>query len=748
MFTWLIKRTAALLCGSVVVCVWNAHAAAVERHSLADHVDVKARMFLEVRDADVLRGTEAGEALAEVISAMAARALSPTSAQPATASTQPVTQPATAPATQPATAPAATTATAPSDAESVSSRPAQPAESKPSWRTWFAESIGLQDERAAELLLEGRFAIASDGWQALSSAIFVGRPARIEALETQLIQRLLPATAGQRVRRYELGRKHELACDGHVVIIGPHGQGDDLYGRTVRLLSSDHGVALADLAEFQDRLAEVPADAQMVLYLGSNQRRSAGESLSGLDWLLHVPMRPQSAVLSLVTTSEGMHMEASGRLARSVMKPRAGAPPPVEELLFLPVTTIAAWTQPIDYLGMFRRLRGNDVTSLAHIFIELLEWQLPEGGLERHLFGHLVGDSVVMIGQVSLDEPRPGRHPGPPVGPTLGLWVETDHAQELDLCLHKVAGNIARLINLQGEAGPPVELREELIDARGTVVRWIPVDRLIPAGKAREFFGYVEFSWAVVDGWLIAATHHETVRQAVLARSGAVPALSIEPVRQALNHEDASPGLPTAVLVAQPDAAAMLIDTWLGYIGTHHPEMLEPRWWRQLRRRYEASQVQLGIVPMPTTMPGQVEVGQVLSDYPAEGRLESGDLIVAVDGSPLDAQQSMQALRNALTNRARDESLTLTILRPGHEGQMVVEIPMSTSAFPRESLQPLSLLRHVADLSRHFALATYTAWQPAPNMIRTRLDLRTAIPAPTPPSTAASTSPADQAGTP
>jgi hypothetical protein len=119
-----------------------------------------------------------------------------------------------------------------------------------------------------------------------------------------------------------------------------------------------------------------------------------------------------------------------------------------------------------------------------------------------------------------------------------------------------------------------------------------------------------------------------------------------------------------------------------------------------------------------------VEVADTLLNWPAHGRLQKGDQITAVDGRKLDAERTLQSLRDALVMRPRDEKVQLTVIRQGRA--IEVEVPMPVSSSPADHVQPLVLLKEISDLSRMFAFASYVTWQPSRELVQTRLELRLA----------------------
>lgn len=664
--------------------------------TLARHVPVDARLFLEIEDTRGLSSMPAGTALSDVLALLVAQVKT--------------------------------------SGEATASAPAFTG-----WRKLLSDALGLKDERAATLLLDGRLAVAADDWTALDSAVLITQPRDPAALESQLKNRKTADESRPDMRLYRLDLGYEITTDGQVFVVGRKAREGNLYVRSLGLLSSDRGVALTDLVEFRERMSEVPPNSQVVLYLGTNQRRSGTTTQPSGDWwpILSPPVR--SVAIGAVLTEEGVALETTGRLAAGQEFPPHT--PPIDALLFLPPSAIFAWSYPFNYVNEYRRFMAAPAQTPQRLYLEILQWGLPAGKLENDLLRHLIGDTVCVIGRVPV-YPK-GRGAGNPLlMPTFAFAVQTDAPEQVDETLKQVAGNILRLVNLPSTPENVVQIEEEALrrgvslhgnngefeveppDAACGTLRSISLSRMYSPGLYRELFGAAELSWTACDGWLVIGTHRETVRQIVDARRGRSPLMSADALQQAMRRAQPPRRFPDMVLLAQPGSASEVIDSWLNYIGRHHPEMLEPRWWQQIRRQSEATQVQLGIVPAPGSANGEVEVAEVLPDFPAARLLQVGDRLTAVDGHKLDLDRPLQSLKDRMANRDNDDCVRLTVLRDGESRDIDVLLPAQTAS--AAAAQPLTLLRQLSHLLRGFAFASYTTWQASRDVIQTRLDLKLA----------------------
>ncbi len=680
--------------------------------SLADYVPIDTRLYLELTDTDALGRTQAGAALGRVLGWLAAE-VGPPSLEPGAT----LFESGGLHEGSVITGAAGERGGVPDSWAVADSGTANAAET---FQDMLVQALGLSS-RQAGLLVDGPVAVAADGWQYLPSGVLLARPRNPAALEASLEDRRLPGPTDAPVRRYRLAFGHELTSDGRVAIVGRGQDGSDLYSRSTQLLRSARGLCLSDLAEFRERMAEIPAGAQGVFYVGTHLRSAAGEPTHEGWWaLLAPPVRSLAVALSY--DDKGLAVETTGYL-RTADGTLGVREPPIESLLFLPASTLAAWTSPIQYVKHYDRLK-TQADGMSRFYLDLLEWQMEPDALRKRLLAHLKGDTVVAVGAVnipiSIGWPADAQEASLPV-PTVALLVRTDEPQEVLATMRALADNIIRLANLM--PGDREDRRIESMpigETSETRVFSVDLSGLFLGMAVRPFQEALQLSWCVTDGHLIVGTHARTVSEIVQARWGAIPLMPAEAVQQAMSRQRPPRRLPDRVLVAQPRAASAMIDSWLTHVAAHHPEMLEEAWWQRMRRRYWATQVQLGIRPAPDMGSGGIRVTETLAGWPAHGRLEVGDRIIAVDGRALDPERALDSLKIRLAMRTREDRVVLDVIRQGQARQVTIPMPVT----PSPTVHPLALLQEIADLARTFQFASYVAWHPSRGIVQTRLDLR------------------------
>lgn len=642
--------------------------------TLARSVPADARLFLELRDLQSFLNTRSGREFTELLAGL-------------------IPSPTTRPATQPAL----------------------------TWQQVLGEKLGLPNAKAAELLFTGRLALAADAWRSIDDAVLLSQPVDPAALESQLQALRIPAPPQAKVRRYQLASGHELACDGRTVVTGRFGGPTRLYVRTVALWLNDRPVSLFDLADYRERITALPVESHIVFYTGPGGVPPSTMPSGDLSMLwpdIH------SAAVGVVMNGTAVTVETSAKLARDTA-PARPSDPPIDSLLRVPDSTLVAWTSPIRYADDFKRIEAASPEGMIRFYLDVFQAGLPAGTLESSLLRHLVGDTILMIGQEPMPV-QPGDPPSEPLLlPVMAMAVETDDPDAVSAVLPHMAGNLLRLLNLQPLPGGPLTVRETPLEPGGPVIRSVSLGRFFAPYTACEFLRSLDISWVVADRWLVVATHSETVRQIVEVRRGGGRPMAATGIQQALARVRGKKGTPQITLIARPEAAGNMIVSWIRYIDRHHHDMLAPDWWERLRRRQLAEGVQLGIVPRTTTQPG-VLVDRTLPGWPAHNRLKAGDRILSVDGRAVDQKRPGLSLRELMANRQKPDNVMLKVARAGQE--TVVSVPMPAGLISGPPIQPFAVLADLADLLRVFSSASFVSWQPARDLVNARLELELADP--------------------
>ena len=132
----------------------------------------------------------------------------------------------------------------------------------------------------------------------------------------------------------------------------------------------------------------------------------------------------------------------------------------------------------------------------------------------------------------------------------------------------------------------------------------------------------------------------------------------------------------------------------------------------------------LGLGLAPQTRSGRVPVAKVYEDGACYGLIESGDDIVAINGTVLRLDDSTADLRRGVEELADGQTLTLRVER--EDTLIDVETVIDRPRNPKEEMvaDAVRALRRLQTVSRHLAFATLAVTQSQPDSFHAHLRLR------------------------
>jgi hypothetical protein len=623
----------------------------------------------------------------------------------------------------------------------------------------LAAALGIDNPVAVRGEVFGRrAALALPSWANLDEGVLLAVPENIAPLEAVLEKRgRKPETIGK-ARQYKLDKlDHWLATDGRVVLLGQRREGRSLYDHAVALLAGEATDSLATDPAFQTEVAPLNTGAQRAMMYFSSTPAPATQP-TATQPTASAPATTQPAGTTTAPSTQGIQDPIARMTKRwlpttwpRLVKGAVGAsvedrlirldihgqlnqaaPPHLQDanvavLETLPATTLAAWAQAVDYPAYYRAfIRGSP--TLLTLYLTYIDSRLKAAGssLGAGLLERLGQDTIVLFGVI------PEAEQTAPVGyelPALGVIVPVDDRASVASAMDVVGGSIAALLPLAGvrPKDQPNATALTKADYNGTTICAVPVGELFKRQTTCPYLHTLRLSWAVTDHDLILSTHDDHIRQIVRARAGQAPQLGPRLASAGkLNH---LPPSADGVLLAQPAAIAAMFESWIAYAEARNPEVLKPEWW-QARQEERLAQANLGFA-LGKSEPGQITVRNTLPGWPAHGRLEPGDRIVAVDGQPLAQGDAKASLRMAIVNRRDAGRITLSVIRKGTTMDVEIPIPDVPQAF-----DPIGAIRQINELLKPFAAASYTVWAAPPDRFNARVMLRGVQPPETQPAPA------------
>ncbi len=620
----------------------------------------------------------------------------------------------------------------------------------------LAELLGIADPAAMRRGVFGtQVAVALPSWSNLAQGLIVAIPDDVKPIEEALVRRGLKATAHGGVREYPLDdHGHRRATNGHLLVLGQQTASVGGYDQAVRLLAGEPLPSLAGDALFRREIAALgPGPHRATVYFAgfdapAAQPESQPASSPATRSSTSAPATTQAATPTATTraTTAPATQPARRGLPRwwpatwpMLMRGAVGlavegqtislgirgeldqpSPPHRRDADFavlnaLPATTLAAWAQTVDYAGQHRLLTREGPTLLS-LYLAFIDMRMKAAGssLVDGLLARLGYETIVLLGVI------------PPSDQTervdfdvvaLGLIVSADRPAEAAQAMDLVGESFASILNLPAvRARMKESVHVAKVPFEGHTLSELRLGEFFRTQTGCPFTYTIALSWVATERDIILSTHSDHIRQILRARAGRIPTLG--PKIAAAGPLNGMPRGADVVLLAQPAEAAAVLEGWLAWLERNRPEVLKPEWWRERQER-QAGRASLGI-SMPATRPTEAVVHNTLPGWPAYGRLQAGDRIVAVDGIPLTPTNPRASLKELITRR-KGNAVVLTVERNGQRADVTIPLPEEPISF-----DPIGAIRQITTLLRPFAAASYTVWAGQPDRFDARVMLRAA----------------------
>ena len=654
----------------------------------------------------------------------------------------------------------------------------------------LAAALGFDPATARRDLFGRQAAIALPSWADVARGVLLAVPDSLAPIETRLEARVGKPEIIGAAHQYRLdNQNHYLATNGRVLLFGQRAGEHSFYERAVRLLAGTDGKSLADNKAYMTELDMLgPRPRRALLYFAPvavlpSIRPSAATRPSPTTRPATSPAvpttlpatRPTTQSVTRPTTQSATQparrtpqrwlpstwptlvrgvvaAEVEGRTMVLDIRGRLDQPAPphlqdanIEMLNTLPDTTLAAWAQAIDYRSQYQAV-NTGVPTLLTLYTEYINVRMKTKGtsIEDGLIARLGRDTIVMLGVIPAD--RQSVKVGYDM-PAIGAIVPVDGPAEVAPVLDQAAELLAGVLSLAGGQTPLKEsLQVRKVPFDGTTISVMELSEFFKAQTRCPFMHTLELSWALTDRDLIISSHSDHIRQVLLARAGRLPTLG-----ERLTMVGRPNGIPKdadGVLLAQPAAIAAMFDNWISYLEKNHPEVLQQQWWQKLQQQ-QGSRVRMGFAMRnDRSHPGSVHVLRTIPGWPAHGRLQADDRILAVDGQALEAADAVTSLKKMIAGRKTAGLVTFTVERKGQ----LIDVPLALPDEPK-AFDPVGAIRQIGRLLNPFSSASYTVWCGPPDRFNARVMLRaaqhpTTQPATTLPSTGTATQSATTARAP
>lgn len=550
------------------------------------------------------------------------------------------------------------------------------------WQQRTEELLGLDAESAVSELLGGRSALLATGPDEWDNGVLLAELAGEDALK-KLLKRwsARELTEPGVVRKYSLSGGLQLGVFGQTLILGPAGDPDGLWLRTIQLISGELGPNLAGRADFAALRARLGPDPQGILFSAWN--RSDPNAIAGCRRLL---------VGGWIKPTE-IVCELRGQLADA-----RGADEPIDLTLIehVPVTTLAAWAGNMDLAAAASPPDGDPGQSLAAIFTSA--------------FGTLSGGSGPLIKamgpqySVIVARDPPALVTGFDLPAITAVCDSTEGetiVANLDGLIDILGKGLALVTARAGEQPEDVSVKTSRCE--DAELHSIAIGRPLARRLGLDFLRRTELCWGLIEGRIIISTSRAHVEEVVRALRGKAPRLGgmIEEMIPTSGDQRVS-----EFFLLRGSAVSAMLTNWLAYIDKNHPEAMKSEWWQAWARGQLDERQRLGVaLEADAGSPRAALVVDVNEFSPAFEYLMPGDRIVAVAGSPLGADRPAHEVAERYRQRGRVDSFEMEIVRDGEKRLVSIPVKPVPSMDVRD-LDPARAIEQLATLTRRAETVT------------------------------------------
>jgi len=549
------------------------------------------------------------------------------------------------------------------------------------WQKRTEELLGLDPDAAIDQLLGRRSAlIAAEPGQWENGVLLA------ELEDAAHVGRWVSRWRGQRladeggVQRYVLRGGLLLAAAGKLMALGPAGDPDGLWARTVLLMAGRRGPTLGGRADFAALRSSLSPDPRGLLYAA---------------W----PEDDPYAVAGCRRLLVGAWFEPSGIVCelqghRDETLADVGSIDP-ELLMTLPASSLLVWAGNLDFAGLAKHAQPMDTadSSLTGLILSVLSWTLP--GKDS------LADSLGPACRIVVGRDSPARSLEFQL-PAIGVICKAREAERFVESLDGILGLLGQGLEVMS---PPSGDRVPQASVR--VSRCEDVDlhsiKIGPALSRRlglDVLREVEIAWAKIDEELIVSTSLRHAEEIIRAARGKAARFSPRDARRSGAPDGGPDRKLTECIYLRGDALAHMLDSWLRYLERSHPECLDAGWWQSWGRRRLEERDRLGLALGPDPAdPTRAVVLEISAASQAIAFLSPGDVIVGAAGKSLVTNRPAAEVAERYAERADADEFSLDVLREGEPVR--VRIPVSPRrAIDLTGFDPVLAVRQLTALTR------------------------------------------------
>ncbi len=340
----------------------------------------------------------------------------------------------------------------------------------------------------------------------------------------------------------------------------------------------------------------------------------------------------------------------------------------------------------------------------ARQYRAMIDLVLPDRKVRDRLIESLGSEVLLIVSSETAEVPatapatraasRPASRPSSKPG--LALVVRTDDPALTVGGVGQMFNILAGFLTIQNLASGSTDSAGRLSREtyHGVELNHLDIGRILPSNRSKSSPEWnMELTWTMVDQYLIVTTSTDMAHRLIDRAFG--PKITTISVGPTIAEGTALPGPTNWALSFRPSAMARHTKVFCEMLDELWPAIQSPFGSTMVGKN--PFRVVLGIgsrvVKMPNEDRAVVQVAAVLPGYPAWDKLRIGDVILDVDGSPLDSASPQKDLHRKVDGAInRGDNVKMRVLRAGQPRDVEIAISRFNGVISPRGLKMLHRL--------------------------------------------------------
>ncbi len=564
------------------------------------------------------------------------------------------------------------------------------------WKQILANTLGVETSSAITEMFRREVVIAAPNWQKLDEGIIVftiSNPHIVEWLIGPDFRKQGKTVGNVQVYKSRTGLW--TAISGSIAVLSQKGDNASLFQKSIDLINGTSKASLLRKNEFRRRIGSLPKSRHVSAYWDAPLTKQGHSSNSLSAWW--PPL--ESGAMSVFIRNYRLEFAFRGEI--NTMGPKIFQPRVMtDRLTSLPQNTLVAWSTSFEAHKLFDSITNASPPLKLQPLWDILQNNTDSERFREDVIANLGPRCIVLLASDFTDEN---------LSPVLAVMIESVDSSAVVKAMHGFASQVIDAIQPDDPDNPPVALTSsQYLDTTIFELNWNSSQAMISGETLASLITEnLSLTFAELNGWVIASTSPDHLRQMIRAYAGEETDLdsvvSLSSKKRQLRRS-------ISTTIIQPSLALNLLTLWDSILNERLDDI--------------AGRQRLGIT-VSSGETGRVIITDVDSNGPSYGVLRLGDAIIACNDTLLSMDNPNEHLRKLVAQTPADAPLRLRLYDRKEVFEASINIPEDYVEPQRDTgLAPfLNLLGRIDNPSLGFSSAIYSVDRPIGNVYMSQLIL-------------------------